>query len=181
MLRTAIATLLLAATPAIIAQSKASAPVANPVISAMRQQEERQSKNLTAAVEEMPADKYGYRPTPPQMTFGHLVMHIAEGNNFLCALIAGEPQHEVKLSETDSKETLTKAVQDSFAYCEQVLAKADDSTLGQSVALAGGQTSTRAATLIRLVSGWADHYGAASMYLRLNNLLPPSAQKPAGK
>jgi hypothetical protein len=27
-----------------------------------------------------------------------------------------------------------------------------------------------------LASGWADHYGAAAMYLRLNGILPPSAQ-----
>jgi hypothetical protein len=31
--------------------------------------------------------------------------------------------------------------------------------------------------LIHLATGWADHYGAAAMYLRLNNLLPPSAKK----
>ncbi|HEY5177474.1 MAG TPA: DinB family protein [Terriglobales bacterium] len=179
MLRNAIAALLLSVAPAVIAQSKTPTSVAsNPVVSAIRQQEERQSKNLIAAAAEMPADKYSYRPTPPQMTFAHLVMHVAEANNLLCALIAGEPEHELKLSETDSKEVLTKAVKDSFAYCEQVLAKADDTTLGQPVALAGGHTSTRAATLIRLASGWADHYSAAAIYLRLNNLLPPSAQKP---
>jgi hypothetical protein len=27
-----------------------------------------------------------------------------------------------------------------------------------------------------LSSGWADHYSAAAMYLRLNGILPPSAQ-----
>ncbi len=68
-------------------------------------------------------------------------------------------------------------MKESFAYCEQVLAKADDSTLGQAVAFSGGRTGTRASALIHLATGWADHYGAAAMYLRLNNLLPPSAQK----
>ena len=48
--------------------------------------EERQSKNLIGAADEMPADKYGYRPTPEQMTFAHLIMHIAEANNIVCAL-----------------------------------------------------------------------------------------------
>ena len=49
----------------------------------------------------------------------------------------------MKLSESDSKEILTKALKDSFAYCEQVLAKADDSTLGQPVTLFEGQTASR--------------------------------------
>jgi hypothetical protein len=40
----------------------------------------RQQKNLVAAVEEMPTDKFGYKPTEQQMTFGHLVLHIVESN-----------------------------------------------------------------------------------------------------
>ena len=43
--------------------------------------EERQSKNLIGAADEMPADKYNYRPTPEQMTFAHLIMHSAQANN----------------------------------------------------------------------------------------------------
>ncbi|MFI5115060.1 MAG: DinB family protein [Terriglobales bacterium] len=174
-----VASLLMALATAAIAQSKAPAQAtSNPVVSTVRQLEERQSKNLIGAAEEMPADKYSYRPTPPQMSFAHLVMHIAESNNFLCARVAGGQPREPKLTESDSKEMLTKALKDSFAYCEQVLAKADDSTLGQPVQLYGGRSGPRAAALIYLAADWADHYSAAAMYLRLNNLLPPSAKKP---
>ncbi len=178
----AIATLVLAFAPAVLAQTNAPAQTtSSPVVSTVRQLEERQSKNLIGAADEMPADKYSYHPTPEQMSFAHLVMHVAEANNGMCARIAGEQPRELKLSESDSKDVLTKAVRDSFAYCEQVLAKADDSTLGQPVAFSGGRTGTRATALIYLVTGWADHYSAAAMYLRLNNLLPPSAQKAPAK
>jgi len=177
-----IATLVLAFAPAVVAQTTAQAPnTSNPVVSTVRQLEERQSKNLMGAADEMPADKYSYHPTPEQMTFAHLVIHVAEANNGMCARVAGEQPRETKLSETDSKDVLTKAVRDSFAYCEQVLAKADDSTLGQPVTFSGGRTGTRATALIALAAGWADHYSAAAMYLRLNNLLPPSAQKAPAK
>jgi len=175
-----IATLVLAFAPAVVAQTMAP-NTSNPVVSTVRQLEERQSKNLIGAAEEMPADKYSYHPTPEQMTFAHLVIHVTEANNGMCARVAGDQPRETKLSEADSKEMLTKALKDSFAYCEQVLAKADDSTLGQPVAFSGGRTGTRAAALIYLATGWADHYGAAAMYLRLNNLLPPSAQKAPAK
>ncbi len=178
MKRVIIASLLGALATAAVAQSKAPAgATSNPVVSSVRQMEERQSKNLIGAAEEMPADKYSYRPTPPQITFAHLVIHVTESNNSLCPLIAGEPERDVKLNESDSKDVLTKAMKDSFAYCEQALAKVDDTTLGQAVASASGHTSTRAAALIHLVAGWGDHYSAAAMYLRLNNLLPPSAKK----
>ena len=174
----AIATLLLAFASVAVAQSAAPAQsTRNPVVSTVRTFEERQSKNLIGAADEMPADKYSYHPTAEQMGFAHLVIHVAEANNGMCARVAGDQPRELKLSESDSKDVLSKAVKDSFAYCEQMLAKADDSTLGQPVAFSGGRTGTRAAALIYLVSGWADHYAAAAMYLRLNNLLPPSAKK----
>ena len=177
----AIATLILVLASAMLAQTNApAATTSNPVVSTVRQLEERQSKNLIGAADEMPADKYSYHPTPEQMSFAHLVIHVVEANNGSCARIAGEQPREVKLNESDSKDVLTKALKDSFAYCEQVLAKADDSTLGQPVAFSGGRTGTRAAALIYLAAGWADHYSAAAMYLRLNGLLPPSAQKAPG-
>src|SRR5271169_1503823 len=171
----AIAALSLALMPALLAQTGTPAQTnSNPVISTVRQLEERQSKNLIGAADQMPADKYSYHPTPEQMSFAHLVIHVVEANNGSCARIAGEQPREVKLSESDSKDVLTKAMKDSFAYCEQVLAKADDSGLGTAIAVPGGRTATRAAVLINLAAGWADHYAAAAMYLRLNGLLPPS-------
>src|SRR5271167_4069607 len=177
----AIAALSLALMPALLAQTGTPAQTnSNPVISTVRQLEERQSKNLIGAADEMPADKYSYHPTPEQMTFAHLVIHVVEANNGSCARVAGEQPREVKLNESDSKDVLTKALKESFAYCEQVLAKADDSGLGTAVALPGGRTVTRAAVLIYLAAGWADHYAGAAMYLRLNGLLPPSAQKAPG-
>ncbi len=170
----AIALMLIAAA---VAQSKPAETNSNPVVSVVRQLETRQAKNLIGAAEEMPADKYSYHPTPQQITFAHLMVHVAESNNNWCARVAGETPRQVKLSETDSKEALTKALKDSFDYCEQALGKAEDSTLGMSFAQSNGTTTTRADALIHLATGWADHYAAAAMYLRLNNLLPPSAKK----
>jgi hypothetical protein len=158
--------------------AKPSPSTANPIVTTVRQMETRYAKNLIGAADEMPADKYSYRPTPEQITFGHLMMHTAEANYALCAAAAaGEPAPKVKLSETDSKEVLSKAVKDSFSFCEQALSKADDSALGETVTLFEGQTGTRGSALIRMATGWADHYSAAAMYLRLNSLLPPSAAK----
>ncbi len=176
----AIATFMLLAVTSVMSQQSSapsSASASSPVVSAVRQMEGRYAKNLIGAADEMPAAKYDYRPTPEQMTFAHLMVHVAEANNSLCAFIGGQTPSANKLSDTASKETLVQAVKDSFSYCEQVLAKADDSNLAQAVALSGGQTSTRGALLVRLPVGWADHYSAAAMYLRLNNLLPPSASK----
>jgi uncharacterized damage-inducible protein DinB len=150
---------------------------ANPVSDTVRQILTRQAKNLVAAVEEMPADKFSFHPTPPQMTFAHLVAHMAGSNDFLCSKISDTPPPETaKLNETDPKEKLLQALKSSFDYCTEALAKVDDSKLGDTVTLFGGRTGPRAAAMIALTNDFADHYAMAAIYLRLNGLLPPTAK-----
>ena len=125
----------------------------------------------------MPADKYSYKPTPDQITFAHLAAHIANSNNLLCSKAADVPSPKVEIKDTDSKDKLVAAVKDSFSFCNDALSKMDDSKLGDSVELFGGRQVPRSMAALGLASGWADHYAAAAMYLRLNGITPPSAQK----
>src|ERR1051325_8188593 len=68
----------------------AGAQAQNPVSNGVRYIAQRQTKNIVDAAEEMPADKYGYKPTPAQMSFGDVVAHlIREGNNYLCGASSG--------------------------------------------------------------------------------------------
>ena len=153
-------------------------PVVNPVSTAVRSILERQSKNIIAATDEMPADKYSYQPTPAQITFGHLVMHMANSNFHLCSMISGVELPKMdELKETDAKDKLTGALKSSFDFCTQTLAKVDDSKLGEVVFTRGAFTLTRAGAMIALTNDFADHYSGAAMYLRLNGLLPPTAQQ----
>jgi uncharacterized damage-inducible protein DinB len=152
----------------------------NPVTEAVKKIMERRSQNLVAAAEEMPADKYSYKPTEQQMTFAHLIGHITGANRFLCAKLSDtEPKEgeNKKGAENESKDKLVADMKASFDECSAVLAKMDDSKLAQPVTLFGGHKSTKAGALIELPVDWADHYSAAAMYLRLNGLLPPTAQK----
>ncbi len=149
----------------------------NPVTDTVRNLMQRQSKNLTAAAEEMPADKYSYKPTPQQMSFAKLVSHIVESNDLLCARISGNPEPQEKVAETDSKDKLVDALKKSFDFCSSALANTKDAQLSETVTLWGGRKAAKAAAVIGLTNDWADHYGAAAMYLRLNGKLPPTAQR----
>jgi uncharacterized damage-inducible protein DinB len=153
-----------------------AAPSKNPVTDTVREIFSRQQKNLTAAVEEMPADKFGYSPTPAQQTFGHLVMHMSMSNVELCSKAANMPPPPMKFAPETAKEKLQAALAKSFMYCDAALKKVDDSKLSDSVELYGGRQATVASALIFLTNDWADHYSAAAMYLRLNGLLPPTAE-----
>jgi hypothetical protein len=69
------------------------------------------------------------------------------------------------------------AIKKSFDYCGDSLAKVQDSTLGEQVSMFGRKVGqSRAAARITIATDWTDHYSTAASYLRLNRILPPTAQ-----
>ncbi len=174
------ALLLLAASAVVPTTTAQTAPAQtnNPVSSALRDSLPGRQKNTIAAVEAMPADKFSYKPSADQVTFGHLVAHMVESNNAFCSQAAAVPAPKVEeVKETDGKDKLVAALKASFAFCGDALAKMDDSKLGEMTEGHGGQQFSRARCALILAGSWADHYAEAAMYLRLNGLLPPTAKK----
>ena len=151
-------------------------PVANPVSTYVKTGLTRFEKNMVGAAEAMPPEKYSFKPTPEMSSFGHLVIHIAETNNTLCSKISGQAAPEVKASETDAKDKLVAVIKDSFAFCSTALANVDDSKLGEQFLVFGKRPISRGGALVGLAGSWNDHYSTEAMYLRLNGVLPPSAQ-----
>jgi len=158
-------------------------PSPNPVSDAVRTLLTRESKNVVGSAELMPAEKYGFQPTPAQMTFGALVAHVVQTNVFLCSGIGSTPppmtaEELKKLSGAEAKDALVAAVKKSFDYCADSIAKLQDSSLGEEVAIFGRKTGqSRGAALVTIATDWTDHYSTAASYLRLNGILPPTAQK----
>lgn len=147
-----------------------------PVADALRQMEGRFARILPAALETFPADKWSYKPTAEQMTVGAIAVHLAEGNDQLCGTISGQaaPTRE-KVADTDAKEKLMARLKETFEFCNSTLAKLDDSKLADKLPLFGQQFS-RAMVILITVGDWDDHYSQLSNYLRLNGMLPPTAQ-----
>jgi uncharacterized damage-inducible protein DinB len=154
----------------------------NPVTDTMRDMIARSSKNLVASAELLPAEKYTYHPTEPQMTFAQLVVHIVQTNVALCSGISQAtppwtPEELKKMGNTDPKDTLVGEIRRSFDYCTDALAKATDADLAGEATMFGRPTGmSRGAVMIVLATDWADHYSTAASYLRMNEILPPTAQ-----
>lgn len=149
----------------------------SPVSDFLREALVNREKNMVAAFEEMPADKYSYKPTPEQMTFGHLAAHIVSSNYFFCSNAGDVPRPKTEeLKGTEDKDKLVAALKASFEFCHTALAKADDSKLNENITWFDGKPRPRAWACVTLFGSWADHYGTAAMYLRLNGLLPPTAR-----
>jgi hypothetical protein len=149
-----------------------------PLASAFRDNAKEVGKNLMASADLMPADKYSFKPTPAQMSFGDIVVHLIQGNDFLCGAIGGmKAPTRSKIAATDGKPALVARLSETFQFCDQALAGLDDSKLTESLPMFGGKTMPRAAVEVLTVGDWADHYSQMAIYLRLNNLLPPTAKK----
>jgi uncharacterized damage-inducible protein DinB len=150
----------------------------SPVSDVLRAMLAGREKNTIAAFEEMPADKFGYKPTPEQMTFGHLAAHIASGNYHFCSNVGDVPRPKTEeLKGTEGKDRLVVAVKASFEFCDSALAKANDSRMNENITWFDDKPRPRAWAFMALASSWADHYGMAAMYLRLNGLVPPTAKQ----
>lgn len=178
MKRFALSAALVALAPAIsFGQAASPATSISPVADAIRTSLGNYYKNMTAAADAMPADKFAFKPTPEQNSFAHLTLHISQSNYTFCSKIGGVAVPETpKLSDADSKEKLVAALKGSFDFCSTALAKVDDSHLAETMPLFNNQNASRAAIILTLARSWADHYSAQSMYLRLNGVLPPTAQ-----
>lgn len=159
------------------APTSTTAPSAHPVADALRAMEQRYAGILVAAAEAMPAEKYNFRPTPAQMSFAQIQVHLAnEGNDILCGKAAGvEVPKRAAVDTTATKEQLIARLKETFQFCEQAFARMDDSKLAEPVSMFGMNLSRATAVLIT-VGDWADHYSQEAIYLRLNGVLPPTAR-----
>ena len=155
----------------------ASAWAQNPVSDALRTRLTDAAKNTIAAAEQMPADKYVYKPTEAQVPFGRWVSHATGANYFFCSKLTGDTAPQAGVKETDPKDKLIEAVKKSFDYCSAQLPKLQDSQLGEEVVAFGGRKMSKGAIALELSADWADHYSQMASYLRLNGLLPPTAKK----
>jgi uncharacterized damage-inducible protein DinB len=154
----------------------ATAQTANPVATAFRSQMQTAAKNLGGSADAMPADKYGYKPTPKNMSFAEHMNHLATFNETMCELIGGtKPPQHAKLDATATKAQLASALRESFAWCATAVANLTDAGLGDMVSFYGRQI-TRASAILILSGDWSDHYAVTATYLRLNGLLPPTAK-----
>ena len=149
----------------------------SPVADAVRASAGRAAANFIAAAEDMPAGKYGYKPTAAQMSFGEVVAHMAAGNDVICSGIGSvaAPKRPA-LKAGAPKEEIVARLRETFRFCESALARLDDSRLDEKVPYFGNQDLSRGAVMVAAAEEWAGHYSQIAVYLRLNGLQPPSAK-----
>lgn len=166
----------------LVLAAPAAAQGSSPLADALRAELQRSEKNFVGAVDLMPADKFGFKPTAAQQSFGHLVVHAIMANDYMCGVVSGKQAPKgAAVSDTSSKADLIARLKESYSFCSSVLTPLADTGLTAQVPFFGGRKISRAGAELDLANDWTDHYTQAAMYLRLNGILPPTARRPAGK
>jgi hypothetical protein len=175
------------------AQGTPAGPPVNPVTTVFRNRILTLHRNLAQAFDSIPEAKFSYKPTPAQLTVGYIAQHLANDNFFFCnnfGAMKGTRAAE-DTSTADSlkakwpKDKLVSRLKESFKFCEDAIAQLDDAKLSDqlTITLPNGQTrtQTRAGSVLGHALDVADHYSQLANYMRLNNMLPPTALPRPGR
>ena len=182
------------ALPVCLSAQQPAAPTANPITSVFRTRTMALQRNLAQAFDSIPESKFGYKPTPAQLSIGYIAQHLANDNYFFCNVFgpmkgarpAADSTTADSVKATWPKATLMASLKESFAFCERAFAQLDDAKLAdQETVTFGGNSRTliRANMVLGHALDMADHYSQLANYMRLNGLVPPTAlprPRPAG-
>jgi uncharacterized damage-inducible protein DinB len=132
-------------------------------------------RDIVEAAEAMPESEYAFRATSEVRTFGQIIGHIADSQNFFCDLAAGNnPDYTDTVEKSMStKADLVNALKASMDRCDRVYADAEAAGVLRPVK-AGRGDALRGMVLIDNVSHDNEHYGNLVTYMRLKGHIPPS-------
>ena len=183
------------AVPLSLAAQQPAAPAGsqpNPITTAFKTRTIGLQRNIAQAFDSIPESKFGYNPTPAQLTIGYIAQHLVSDNTLFCNAF-GDMKRTQAAEETataDSvkakwpKAKLMMQLKDSFAFCENAFVQLDDTKLAESTTMTFGgnsRTVTRAQMALGHALDIADHYSQLANYMRLINILPPTALPRPGR
>lgn len=153
---------------------------ANPMQASMKSMYDSVKGYLAKTAEKVPEDLYSFKPTPEVRSIGQLIGHVADSQFGICASAAGEkpPQQGIEKSAT-TKAALAKALNESNAYCDKVIASLDDKKGMEVVKFFTGPT-TRLGVIAFNTAHSYEHYGNLVTYMRLKGIVPPSSEGSSG-
>ena len=145
----------------------------------------RLERQLIQVAEEMPSEKFMFRPSPDVRTFGEQLRHIGAVQWVVGAgLLREKPPVDVgdgdsgPLAMTAKVEILKYAI-DSFAYIRRAIRNTDDSLALELIPHPYDPENTQVERLALIVGyashGW-EHYGQMTVYERMNGIIPPPSR-----
>jgi uncharacterized damage-inducible protein DinB len=133
---------------------------------------------ITNIVEAMPEDKFGFKPTPAQQTFGERVLHVVTTDLQILRSLGGKTPVPMVNTNAKTKAELLAALKQSFDYGEAVIKEFNDQQWVERVAPPPfmGPSASRVRIVYFDMQHSEDLYGQFVVYVRLNGVTPPASR-----
>ncbi len=145
-----------------------------------------QQETMLKLADAMPENTFGFKPTPPQRSYGEQILHVAGANIMLMKFLGGKtsapPITDKDLStfglKATSKGDILQALKQSYEFGDAVLQEFSDEALVQTIKGPPwiGE-ATRAKMVYYTMGHTLDIYGQMVLYLRLNGIVPPASRR----
>jgi uncharacterized damage-inducible protein DinB len=136
-------------------------------------------RDIVDAAAAVPEGEYTFKPTPEVRSFGELIGHIADSQNFFCGVASGaNPEYSDAVEKTrpPTKTVMVNALKASMAKCDDAYGQTTAENALELVA-AGKGDALRAMLLLDNISHDNEHYGNIVTYMRLKGHVPPSTAR----
>lgn len=145
-------------------------------------------KEISSAVDAMPADKFGFAPTDGEFkgvrTFGQMVKHLSATNYILATAALGQDPppdagDELGPESVRTKDEILAYLKGSFARLNEAIeaiGQADTPVKASPISPLKRDEVTRSGLIVESLAHAYDHYGQMVEYLRMNGVVPPASR-----
>jgi len=134
-------------------------------------------RRLIAMAEDIPEDKYDFKPKPEMRSWVQQVLHAAYGNYYFLNPAQGKPlpQQEQPDGEFKTRTEVVAYVKRVYAEGAELIKSKGDAGMGQTFQM-GRRMWRFDALAYDLIAHANEHYGQIVVYYRLNGIVPPESQ-----
>jgi len=133
------------------------------------------SRDFTLKVADaMPTADYGFKLTPPQMSFAGQMIHLSQGLSYFLSPFSGQKANPGK-PKSESKEDVMAFVRQSFDDAIATVGKLSPEQLAKTYKSEEG-TESGTELLLGMLDHTTHHRASAEMYLRVKGITPPEYQ-----
>lgn len=136
-------------------------------------------RKLIAMAEDMPEDKYDFKPTPAQRSFAEQLLHASGANYFFINPVKGEkpPEGDPKRADYKTKAAVVEYVKKSFGDGAALIQSKGDSGLGDLMIDPFSKNQARFSDFAwGFIEHSGEHYGQLVVYYRVAGLVPPESR-----
>ncbi len=136
-------------------------------------------RKLIAMAEDMPEDKYDFKPTSAQRSFAEQLLHASGANYFFINPVKGlePPKGDPKRADYKTRADVVEYVKKSFSDGAALITSKGDSGLGDLMIDPFSKNQSRFSDFAwGFIEHSGEHYGQLVVYYRVAGLVPPESR-----